>query len=216
MRGGLDVVVADEDWLVRLGLISLLSADERFGHVVEVGTAASALAAVHEIDPTLLITDVRLPDGSGIDLCRQVRAQHPETQVLCLTGCCDEDLVIGAMLAGARGYLLKNNDPERLLANVKTVALGGSVFDAPGSDLVLRWMRRAAVSPRCADRINEHERKILSLIAEGKTNREIAAHLYLSEHTVKTYVSGVLKKLQLGRRAEAAAYVARQERYRAS
>jgi len=117
-------VVVDEDWLVRLGLTSLLHEDEQFGQVLEVGTVAGALAAVQQVDAHVVITEIQLPDSSGVDLCRQVRGEHPDTQVLCLTASCDENLVIGAMLAGAHGYVLKNQEPERLLAHVKTVASG--------------------------------------------------------------------------------------------
>lgn len=211
MRGGLNVVVADENWLVRLGVASLLSDDEQFGEIVDVGSGAAALAAVHDHDAHVLITDTHLPDGSGIELCRQTCRDSPHTQVLFLTSYSDQPTVVAAMLAGARGYVLKNKDPRQLLADIKTVAWGGSVLDAAVSDLVLGWMRRAAAAGRSADHITESERRILPLIAKGKTNREIAAELYLSEHTVKTYISALLKKLQLARRSEAAAYVARLE-----
>jgi DNA-binding NarL/FixJ family response regulator len=134
-----------------------------------------------------------------------------------LTSFSDEDAVIASILAGASGYVLKQSQPERLIAAVETAAAGGSLLDPAVSDTVLQWMRGAAASiGRPADRLSDQERKILPLIAEGKTNRQIAAELYLSEHTVKTYVSGLLKKLQLARRAEAAAYIARQQQTRAS
>ena len=137
--------------------------------------------------------------------------RHPDTHVLFLTKVCDEDIVVSALLAGAHGYVLKSSDPAQLLTHIRTVACGGSVLDAAANEIVVDWMRRAALVPHSADRITEHERRILPLIAEGKTNREIAAALYLSEHTIKSYVSALLKKLQLARRAEAAAYVARLE-----
>jgi DNA-binding NarL/FixJ family response regulator len=210
------VLVVDENWLVRLGLSSLLSEDGQFGQILESDSVAGALAVVQQYAPDVVICDVHLPDGSGIDMCSQIRRANPLTHVMFLTTCCHEDLVISAMLAGASGYILKNNDPERLRADVLTVAAGGSVLDGLVSDIVLQWMRRAAESGRGADRITEHERKILPLIAQGKTNRQIAAELYLSEHTIKTYVSALLKKLQLARRSEAAAYIARQEQLRAS
>jgi DNA-binding NarL/FixJ family response regulator len=154
--------------------------------------------------------DVRLPDGSGIEACRQIRSKNPATRVLILTTYCDEDVLIQALLAGANGYLLKQTEPDRLIAAVQTVAAGGAVLDAVVTEAFLHWMRTAAATPgRKRDNLSDHERKILPLIAQGMTNRQIAAELYLSEHTIKTYVSGLLKKLQLARRAEAAAYIAR-------
>lgn len=209
---GTSVLVVDDNWLVRLGLTNLLNGVPQFGEVIEADTAAGAIAAARQHAPDLVVMDTQLPDKSGIEACRQIRCDSPKTRVMFLTNCQDEDLVIAAMLAGATGYLLKNNDPDRLLTAVLTVAAGGSVLDAVVSELVFRWMRRAAAAPgRGGDRMSEHERKILPLLAQGKTNRQIAAELYLSEHTIKTYVSALLKKLQVGRRVEAAAYIARRE-----
>lgn len=211
---GTSVLVVDDNWLVRLGLTNLLNGDPKFGQVIDADNAASAIAAARQQAPDLVVMDTQLPDKSGIEACRQIRCENPKTRVMFLTNCQDEDVVIAAMLAGATGYLLKNNDPERLLTAVLTVAAGGSVLDAAVSELVFRWMRRAAASPgRGSDRMSEHERKILPLLAQGKTNRQIAAELYLSEHTIKTYVSALLKKLQVGRRVEAAAYIARREQF---
>jgi two-component system, NarL family, response regulator DevR len=210
-RGGISILVVDDDWLVRLGLTNLFAAAPQFGQVHETNTASGAVAAAANTAPDVVIMDVRLPDGSGIEACRQIRSKHPATRVMILTTYCDEEMLIQALLAGANGYLLKQTEPERLIAAVQTVAAGGAVLDAVVTDAFLHWMRSAAAIPgRARDGLSDHERKILPLIAQGKTNRQIAAELYLSEHTIKTYVSGLLKKLQLGRRAEAAAYIARQ------
>jgi two-component system, NarL family, response regulator DevR len=211
MKGGLKVVLMDENCLVRLGVASLLRDDEQFGQVVDVGTGAAGLVAIRTSETHVAVTDVHLPDMNGTDLCRQIRQEFPHTQVLFLTSCRDESTVIAAMLAGAHGYVLKSTDPMQLLADIKTVAWGGSVLDAAVSDTMMGWMRRAAAAGRCGDQMTDNERRILPRIAQGKTNKEIADELYLSEHTVKTYVSGLLKKLQLTRRAEVAAYVARLE-----
>lgn len=210
------VLVVDDNWLVRLGLVNLFNGDARFGQVIDTDTAAGAMAAAQRYLPDVVVSDVQLPDGSAVDACRQIREENPATRVLFLATGCDEDSIIPAMLAGATGFVLKSSDPERLLASVVTVANGGSVLDGAVSDVVLCWMRRAAATSSARDRISEHERRILPLIAQGKTNRQIAAELYLSEHTIKTYVSALLKKLQLGRRSEAAAYIARLEQARAS
>lgn len=210
------VLVVDDNWLVRLGLVNLFDGDARFGQVIDTDTAAGAIAAAQRYTPDVVVADVQLPDGSAVEACRQIREENPGTRVLFLATSCDEDSIIPAMLAGATGFVLKSSDPERLLASVVTVASGGSVLDGAVSDVVLQWMRRAAATSSARDRISEHERRILPLIAQGKTNRQIAAELYLSEHTIKTYVSALLKKLQLGRRSEAAAYIARLEQARAS
>jgi DNA-binding NarL/FixJ family response regulator len=217
MSDGLtSVLVVDDHWLVRLGLTNLFTNLRHFALVADASTAAGAVAAARLHEPDVVIMDVRLPDGSGIEACRQIRSDHPDTRVIMLTSFSDEDAVIAAILAGASGYMLKQSEPDRLIAAVETAAAGGSLLDPAVSDTVLRWMRGAAASSGHSDRLSEQERKILPLIAEGKTNRQIAAELYLSEHTVKTYVSSLLKKLQLARRAEAAAYIARQQHARAS
>jgi DNA-binding NarL/FixJ family response regulator len=215
--GLISVLVVDDHWLVRLGLTNLFTNLRHFELVGDANTAAGAIASARTQAPDVVVMDVRLPDGSGIEACRQIRSDNPKTRVIMRTSFSDEDAVIAAILAGASGYVLKQSEPERLIAAVETAAAGGSLLDPAVSDTVLRWMRGAAATTgRSSDRLSEQERKILPLIAEGKTNRQIAAELYLSEHTVKTYVSGLLKKLQLARRAEAAAYIARQQQARAS
>jgi DNA-binding NarL/FixJ family response regulator len=215
--GVITILVVDDHWLVRLGLTNLFGHLRHFALVAEASTAAGAVAAARTHAPDVVIMDVRLPDGSGIEACRQIRSDNQKTRVIMLTSFSDEDAVIAAILAGASGYLLKQSEPERLIAAVETASAGGSLLDPAVSDTVLHWMRgAAATATHTGDRLSEQERKILPLIAEGKTNRQIAGELYLSEHTVKTYVSSLLKKLQLARRAEAAAYIARQQQARAS
>jgi DNA-binding NarL/FixJ family response regulator len=215
--GVITILVADDHWLVRLGLTNLFSNLRHFALVGDAATAAGAVVAARIHSPDIVIMDVRLPDGSGIEACRQIRSDNPHIRVIMLTSFSDEDAVIAAILAGSSGYLLKQSEPERLIAAVETAAAGGSLLDPAVSDTVLHWMRGAAASAsHTGDRLSEQERKILPLIAEGKTNRQIAGDLYLSEHTVKTYVSSLLKKLQLARRAEAAAYITRQQQARAS
>lgn len=208
--------VVDDHWLVRLGLTSLFANLRHFAVVAEAETAAAAITTAREHRPDVVIMDVRLPDGSGVDACRQIRSDNPDVRVVMLTSFADEDAVVAAILAGASGYLLKQSEPERLITAVETAAAGGSLLDPAVTDTVLRWMRGTATGGEPTSRLSEQERKILPLIAEGKTNREIGAQLFLSEHTVKTYVSSLLKKLQLARRAEAAAYIARQMQARAS
>jgi DNA-binding NarL/FixJ family response regulator len=210
--GVINILVVDDHWLVRSGLANLFRDLRRFAVIGEAATAADAIGMAGTLAPDVVIMDVRLPDGSGIEACRQIRSENPATRVIMLTSFSDEDAVIASILAGASGYLLKQSEPERLITAVETAAAGGSLLDPAVSETVVRWMRgAAATATHSGDRLSEQERKILPLIAEGKTNRQIAAELYLSEHTVKTYVSSLLKKLQLARRAEAAAYIARQQ-----
>lgn len=209
--GVISLLVVDDHWLVRLGLTNLFGSLRHFAVVGEAATAAGALTGARNHHPDVAIMDVRLPDGSGVEACRQIRSENPQTRVIMLTSFADEEAVISAILAGASGYLLKQSEPERLIAAVETAAAGGSLLDPAVTDTVLRWMRGSSGSGEGTGRLSEQERNILPLIAEGKTNRQIAQELYLSEHTVKTYVSSMLKKLQLARRAEAAAYIARQQ-----
>jgi two-component system, NarL family, response regulator DevR len=214
--GVITLLVVDDHWLVRLGLTNLFGHLRHFALIAVAATAEGAISAARAHSPDVVIMDVRLPDGSGIEACRQIRSDNPKARVIMLTSFSDEEAVIAAILAGASGYLLKQSEPERLIAAVETAAAGGSLLDPAVSDTVLHWMRGAAAGGgHSGDRLSEQERKILPLIAEGKTNRQIAAELYLSEHTVKTYVSSLLKKLQLARRAEAAAYITRQQQMRA-
>jgi len=215
--GVITILVVDDHWLVRLGLTNLFGHLRHFAVVGEAATADGAIAAARAHSPDIVIMDVRLPGGSGIEACRQIRSDDSRTRVIMLTSFSDEEAVIAAILAGASGYLLKQSEPERLITAVETAAAGGSLLDPAVSDTVLHWMRgAAATNGHSSDRLSDQERKILPLIAEGKTNRQIAGELYLSEHTVKTYVSSLLKKLQLARRAEAAAYITRLQQMRAS
>jgi two-component system, NarL family, response regulator DevR len=153
--------------------------------------------------------DVRLPDGSGIEACREIRSELPETRVVMLTSYPDEDAVLAAIVAGASGYLLKQVRARDLVAALETVAAGGSLLDPAVTGKVLDRMRRIATGDDELAVLTQQERKILALVAEGKTNKEIAADVFLSDKTVKNYVSSILAKLNLERRAQAAAYVAR-------
>jgi len=155
--------------------------------------------------------DVRLPDGTGIEACRQIRSERPEARVLMLTSYSDEEAVIASIMAGAAGYLLKDTDAEKLIDIIEAIAHGGSLLDPAVTQAVLSWMQQPStqVPGDPLSELSEREREILPLIAEGKTNREIALLLSLSENSVKSYVSNILQKLRLARRAEAAAFMAR-------
>jgi DNA-binding NarL/FixJ family response regulator len=157
--------------------------------------------------------DVRLPDGSGIEACREIREARPETKVIILTSYADDDAVFAAILAGASGYVLKQTRGNAVADAIEAVARGESLLDPSVTQKVMERMRSANMRKETdpLDALNEQEHKILVLIAEGKTNKEIAAEVFLSDKTVKNYVSSILTKLNLRRRSEAAAFIARRE-----
>ena len=200
--------------VVRLGLRTVLTSAPHLSVVGETSTAAESTALARQLGPDLVIMNVDLPDGSGIEACRVICSEQPAPQVLMLTAHTEEEAIVEAILAGASGYLLKQNTAEELVEAVETVARGKALLDPGITQTVLRWLRRGSAQARRSslDSLSEQERKILPLVAEGKTNREIAATLFLSENTVKTYVSSILQKLQLTRRSELAAFVARLRR----
>lgn len=204
------ILLADDHKVVLLGLQALLDTVPHFSVVGEARSVAEVIDQTRRCRPDVVIMDVRLPDGSGIEACRNIRSLWPTTRVIMLTSYPDEDAVIASIMAGAAGYLLKQADPERLIEAVDIVARGGLLLDPSVTETVLSWMRRLGAPGGGSSllTLSEQERRILPLIAEGKTNREIAETLFLSEHTIKTHVSNILRKLQVSRRAEAAAFLA--------
>jgi two-component system response regulator DevR len=210
------VLLVDDHAVVRLGLRTLF---ERTGRIEIVGEAATVTQAIVEARaqrPDLVIMDLRLPDGTGVEACREIRSERPATRVIMLTSYSDEEAVVSSIVAGAAGYMLKETPPRRLIEAVDTVAGGGSLLDPGVTQVILDRLRRSAQGgvddPVAAAGLTTQERNILPRIAEGKTNRMIADELGLSERTVKTYVSNLLQKLHLSRRAEAAAFAVRQRR----
>jgi two-component system response regulator DevR len=205
------LLVVDDHEVVRQGLVALLDRREGFQVVAEAGTVAEALQAARYHQPDIVIMDVRLPDGSGIEVCREIRAELPETRVVMLTSYPDDEAVLSAIVAGASGYLLKQIRARDLVAALETVGRGESLLDPAVTEKVLERIRRIA-SGTYRDELSQltgQEQKILMLVAEGKTNKEIAAEVFLSDKTVKNYVSSILSKLNLERRAQAAAFIAK-------
>ena len=191
--------------------MALLDRRSGFEVVAEAGSVAESITMAARHEPDLVIMDVRLPDGSGIEACREIRAARPETRVVMLTSYPDEEAVLSAIIAGASGYLLKQIRGRDLVSALEAVGRGESLLDSAVTEKVLERVRRMA-SGSAADDLAEltaQERKILVLVAEGKTNKEIAAEVFLSDKTVKNYVSSILAKLNLQRRTQAAAYVAK-------
>lgn len=207
----LRLLVVDDHEVVRQGLAAVLGRREHFQVVAEAGTVAEAIEMAERFRPDLIIMDVRLPDGSGVEACREIRAEHPEIRVVMLTSYPDEEAVLSAIVAGASGYLLKHVRARDLVAGLEAVARGESLLDPAVTEKVLERVRRIATGPYEDElaQLTPQERKILLLVAEGKTNKEIAAEVFLSDKTVKNYVSSILSKLNLQRRAQAAAFMAK-------
>jgi two-component system, NarL family, response regulator DevR len=206
----LRLLIVDDHEVVRQGLVALLDRRPEFQVVAEAGTVEESLAAARRFEPDLVVMDVRLPDGSGIEACRDIRAERPATRVVMLTSFPDDEAVFSAIVAGASGYLLKQIRARDLVAALEAVGRGESLLDPAVTEKVLERVRRIAageVHDELAG-LTPQERKILMLVAEGKTNKEIAAEVFLSDKTVKNYVSSILAKLNLERRAQAAAFVA--------
>ena len=207
----LRLLVVDDHEIVRGGLVALLDRRAGFEVVAQAGTVAEAVDQARRHEPDIVVMDVRLPDGSGIEACREIRAELPGTRVLMLTSYPDEEAVMSAIIAGASGYLLKQIRARDLVAALETVGRGESLLDPGVTEKVLERVRRMA-SGGLDDELSAltaQERKILMLVAEGKTNKEIAAEVFLSDKTVKNYVSSILSKLDLERRAQAAAFIAK-------
>jgi two-component system response regulator DevR len=207
----LRLLVVDDHEVVRQGLVSLLERREHFQVVAEAGTAAEAVEMARKFEPDLIVMDVRLPDGSGIEACREIRAEFPRTRVVILTSYPDEEAVLSAIIAGASGYLLKQIRGRDLVSALESVGRGESLLDPAVTEKVLDRVRRIATGTYTDEmaQLTQQEQKILLLVAEGKTNKEIASDVFLSDKTVKNYVSSILSKLNLERRAQAAAFVAR-------
>ena len=206
------LLVVDDHEVVRQGLVALLDRREGFQVVAEAGSVAEAVEQARRFQPDIVVMDVRLPDGSGIEACREIRAELPDTRVVMLTSYPDEEAVLSAIVAGASGYLLKQVRGRDLVSALETVGRGGSLLDPAVTAKVLDRVRRIATGTFTDElaALTAQEQRILMLVAEGKTNKEIAAEIFLSDKTVKNYVSSILSKLNLERRAQAAAFVAKQ------
>ena len=205
------LLVVDDHEVVRQGLVALLDRRDGFEVVAQAGTVAESIEQARRHQPDIIVMDVRLPDGSGIEACREIRAELPGTRVIMLTSYPDEEAVMSAIIAGASGYLLKQIRARDLVAAIETVGRGESLLDPGVTENVLERIRRMASGADTDElsALTAQERKILMLVAEGKTNKEIAADVFLSDKTVKNYVSSILSKLDLERRAQAAAFVAK-------
>ena len=202
------IFLLDDHEIVRRGLRELFETQDDFEVVGEASNADQALTRVPPTRPDVAVLDVRLPGTSGIEVCRDLRADLPELRCLMLTSFADDDALFAAILAGASGYLLKQIRGTELVSAVRRVAAGQSLIDPALTASVMERLRGKQEDERIA-RLSPQERRILDLIAEGKTNRQIGAEMFLAEKTVKNYVSNLLAKMGFSRRTEAAVYAAR-------
>jgi two-component system response regulator DevR len=202
------VLIVDDHTVVRLGLRTLLSHTAGFRVVGEAQTVAEAVQLNEQMRPDVVLMDVRLPDGSGVEACRRIKADHPEARVVMLTSYSDEEAIVGAVMAGASGYLLKQADAERLTQSIRDAAAGDSTLDPRAAGALLTQFRELSAKQAEAELagLTDRERRMLALIAEGYTNRAIGEVLHLSEKTVRNHVSQLLRKLGFQRRSQAAAW----------
>ena len=206
--GPLKVLIVDDHDIVRKGLVMLISRQEDILVAGEAGTAAEAVAKTRELSPDVVVMDIRLPDESGIEACREIRSQNPDVKVLMLTSYSDEEAVMASIMAGASGYLLKEIRSQEIVDAIRRVGAGQSLLDPSVTSTVLERVRRGNKEDDTLAQLTDQERRILELIADGLTNKEIGNEVSLSDKTVKNYVSNILGKLEVSRRSQAAAYMA--------
>ena len=205
----LRVLLVDDHEVVRAGLRALLEAQDGIEVVGEVGTAADAVRHVGFDAPDVVVMDVRLPDGSGVEATRKIRDRWPDVAVLVLSSFADEEALMSSIEAGASGYLLKRVDTDAIVDAVRAGGAGESLLDPAMTKQLFTKLRDSDREDELIARLSGQERRILTRLAQGKTNREIADEMYLAEKTVKNYVSNLLAKMGMARRSEAAAYAAR-------
>ncbi len=208
----LRIALVDDSEVVRLGLRALLGADRSLEIVGEAGTVAAGVELVARLTPDVVLLDIRLPDGTGFDACRQILQRSPATRVLILTSVADDTLVDDAIRAGAHGYLLKEIDGRGLVQAIRDVAAGKSILDPAVTARVMQFMKSGGPAADAIALLSPQEKRVLANIAEGCTNKEVAVRLNLSEKTVKNYLSTVFEKLHVSRRAEAAVIYAQQKK----
>ncbi len=204
----LRLMIVDDHEVVRFGLSSLLTRRPGWEVVAEAGTVVEAIRLADEHAPDVIVMDIRLSDGSGIDACREIVKAHPNIKVIMLTSFAEDDLLFNAISAGAVGYVLKQVGNDDLVRAIETVARGDALLDPTVTGQVLAKLRDTTRSEAFTN-LTDQELRVLALITQGKTNKEIAADLYLGEGTVRNYVSNILDKLSLSNRAEATAYAVR-------
>jgi DNA-binding NarL/FixJ family response regulator len=202
------IMIVDDHELVRLGLSKLLARQPNWEIVAETGTAVEAIELAQLHQPDVIVMDIRLSDGNGIEACRTIVKQQPHTKVIMLTSFAEDDLLFNAIAAGAVGYVLKQVGNDDLVRAIQTVAQGGALLDPGVTTYVLEKLRTTTLAEPFVG-LSDQELNVLALIAQGKTNKEIATTLHLGPGTVRNYVSNLFSKLELSNRAEATAYAIR-------
>src|SRR5215211_3699046 len=207
----LRVMLVDDHEIVRDGIKAMLDAENDIIVTAQAGTVRDAVDEAHRTRPDVVVMDVRLADGSGIEATREIRAKHPETRVLMLTSFADDEALFASIMAGASGYVLKQVRSGELVRAIRAVGAGDSLLDPAVTTAVLDRLRRGKhlLRDERLARLSPQEERVLTLIADGLTHKEVGEELRLAEKTVKNYVSSILSKLEVARRAEAAAYLAR-------
>ena len=205
----ISVFVLDDHEIVRRGLRDLLEAEGDIDVIGEASTQQSAVDRVHALDPDVAVLDVRLEEGNGVEACRDIRSRNPRTACLILTSFADDEALFQAIMAGAAGYVLKQIRSTDLVDAVRRVAAGQNLLDPVVTARVLQRIRQGPAQDERLARLTDQERKVLDLLSEGMTNREIGERLHLAEKTVKNYVTALLAKMGMARRTEAAVYAAR-------
>ncbi len=209
IESAIRVFLLDDHEIVRRGLADLVSIEDDLEVVGEAGTAAEALLRIPAVRPDVAVLDVRLPDGSGVEVCREIRSQMPEVHCLMLTSYADDEALFNAIMAGASGYVLKEIRGIDLVNAIRRVAAGQSLLDPAATQRVLERIRAGEQHDTRLDKLSDQEKRILDLIGEGMTNRQIGESMHLAEKTVKNYVSSLLAKLNMERRTQVAALSAR-------
>jgi DNA-binding NarL/FixJ family response regulator len=202
------IFVLDDHELVRTGLQTLLECEEDMEVVGQAATAQLGLQQIGELQPDVAILDVRLPDGSGIEVCRDIRSLYPDIACLMLTSYADDEALFSAIMAGAAGYVLKEIGGSDLIGDIRRVSQGASLIDATLSKDIFDRLRKSQKTEARLSSLSPQERRVLDLIAQGRSNRQIADEIFLAEKTVKNYVSSLLAKLGMQRRTEAGVYAA--------
>lgn len=209
------IVLIDDHEMVRQGLRAFLERENDLAIVGEAGTAAEAFPLVERLHPHVVLLDLHLPDATGVDICRKLHDSTPHTRILVLTGHVEDATIIAALQSGANGYILKDVRLEELLRAIRAVADGRGYLDPHVTHKTLNWVRSGALAGPFSNglaKLSKQERLIMPLLAEGKTNKEIAAHLCLSDKTVKNYIANIFFKIQVKRRAEAVAWFIKENR----
>jgi two-component system response regulator DevR len=205
------IVLVDDHEVVRAGIKAMIDAQDDMEVVGEAGTVEDGVRRVGYDEPDVVVLDVRLPDGSGVEACRDIRDRFPDVKVLMLTSFADEEALMSAILAGASGYVLKRVKGTDLVDDIRRVGAGESLLDPVMTEALFERLRSGPRTDPLLARLSDQEREIVHHIADGKTNKQIAEAMFLAEKTVKNYVSNLLAKMGMSRRSEAAAYVARLE-----